>query len=193
MQNDNRDQSPEQNELAGDGPGRTWGECLPIRLAGSLSPSDVLYARRLAIRSFWPRVLLVLGTIAAFMILFGAIALSVRPYSQEASNRIFAAVIAIGPLLVALPYFLYRARIWRQWRRKTGVFSEIETTGRLVAYCLGCLHRISPLGSYGGSLFEARRFCFRIPREVRPDAGLGRLYGLAGREGNAVTTPRNRP
>jgi hypothetical protein len=62
------------------------------------------------------------------MILFGAIAISVRPYSREASNRILAAVIAIGPLLVALPYFLYRARIWRQWRRKTGVFSPVETT-----------------------------------------------------------------
>jgi hypothetical protein len=80
----------------------------PIELAGTLPVSDYIHARRLAVRSFWPRVYLVILGVVAFCAFFTAIAISVWPYCQGASLRIFMAVLVVFPLIVLGPVLWFR-------------------------------------------------------------------------------------
>jgi hypothetical protein len=128
MPDENAADLPSDGIRAGDQPMKAQAGGLPLRLVGSLPLSDFYHGRRLAVRAFWPRVFLLVGVFVAFAAFFSAIAISAWPYSQQASIRILITVLVAFPLLCLSPAVFLRLKVRRQWRRRTGIFSETETT-----------------------------------------------------------------
>ncbi len=71
---------------------------------------------------------MVLGCVATFVIFFVAIAITAWPYSRTASAQIFVVALLVFPVILALPAVVARLKARRQWRRRSGIFSETEST-----------------------------------------------------------------
>jgi hypothetical protein len=129
MTSDGPYQSPQEDEPPSEIPVTDQNGHVPIRLiVGRMSLSDFYHAHRLAIRFYWLRVLVIYGLAAAYVSIFVAIAISARPFSPEASNRILTTVLLVLPLVVALPLALNRLKVWRLWRQRRGIFAEVQST-----------------------------------------------------------------
>jgi hypothetical protein len=101
----------------------------PIALQGELTLKDARRGIRLATFS-WRRmtVLIVAAAVVfVFVIVLGGIGLSARDYDQAAGNRILVVVFVALPLLLLLPFALYRYRLYQAWKVKTGIFDAHET------------------------------------------------------------------
>jgi hypothetical protein len=99
----------------------------PITLQGDLTLKDARRGIRLATFSWRRTTLLIVAAAVGFLIVLGAIGLSAREYDEAAGNRILVVAFVAYPLLLFLPFALYRFRLYQAWKAKTGIFDAHET------------------------------------------------------------------
>ncbi len=99
-----------------------------IDLSGCMTEADLLHAYRLAGQPWRYRLWLSIGVIAVFILVFIAVAVSTRPYSQEASNRILFAVCIFLPAILLVPYIRSRVALRRLLGAHPDALHPYETT-----------------------------------------------------------------
>ena len=97
-------------------------------LSGCLTVEDVLTARRLAIRGFWPRIILGVSIISLFLIVLIVIAFSSRPSSSGTLKYALFVACVVFPTFLIGPFLLGRFSLHRSARVKRGVFAPIHLT-----------------------------------------------------------------
>lgn len=100
----------------------------PVTLSGCLTETDVRHAHRLAAKSWKYRVWLSIAVMVVFVLVFVAVAVSSRPYSPEASNRILFAVCVFYPAILFVPWIRSRVKLRKLLRTKPDAFHPYETT-----------------------------------------------------------------
>lgn len=97
-------------------------------LSGCLTVKDVLAVNRLITHRFWPRLIFAALLISVFTIVLIAVAVSSRPFSQEASNVMLLVACVIIPALIVTPLLFKRWRLHRFARNQYGLFAPSNTT-----------------------------------------------------------------
>jgi len=99
----------------------------PMALSGCLSQAEVLTAYRLARKSLKRRLWLGVAIPIVFILVFVAVAVSTRPHSPAASNRILFAVCVFLPAILLFPYFRFRLMLRRLLRQNSDAFYPYAT------------------------------------------------------------------
>jgi hypothetical protein len=82
----------------------------------------------MADRRYWPRIVLGIGCILAFAILFFALAAAFSPFGPAVTGPILFAVVIVFPFLLAAPTSWQWLQLRRASIRRVGIFAETNST-----------------------------------------------------------------